>query len=115
MTAGLNGFKPSKSSNLQSVFSAMTGDELESARLRHQSLLDQQQYIVRQIEAEKRRRTMASKERQWTCSECKEQTRGYLVLPCRHLGLCVQCDANKCVNKSSDDDEACHECGGCVQ
>jgi len=80
---------------LVSTFSAMTGDELERALSRHQERLSRQQYIVRQIAAEKERRRSDwhSARTPWQCPECGLQPRAFVNVPCRHLGLCLQCDA----------------------
>ena len=83
---------PRSRGNLHAVFSLMTDDELETARNRHQQKMDQQQYVVRQIAAEQQRRALLPVGTMWKCPECRLQPRAFVVLPCRHLGLCVQCD-----------------------
>merc|ERR1712142_543083 len=73
----------------------MTVDELEAARNRHQFKVAQHQYIVKQIVEEQKRRASLSAEASALskCPECKQLPRAFMILPCRHLGRCAQCDA----------------------
>ena len=74
------------------IYGLMNSEQLEIAEKRHKHIILQQQNMIQQIESEQNKRIMDSL---WKCQECKKNSKAFLFLPCRHLGLCIICNSQK--------------------